>query len=271
MNLPLSHPEYRYPRSRNPYGEGLKRIAETGARPNAYADNEAERFQGAWRQRFPIDAFAKIRRAPGVPGGEVVAMPLADAAEAGAPATPARPELHVEIGCNAGHVTIEWAARDPRASYIGLDWKHKAVFRAAEKAAKRGLRNAIFVRGNAERLGFLFGPGEIDRLSIFFPDPWPKTSHWKNRTLTEARLRDFAGVVRPGGVLHIKTDHAGYFDWIEKAAGKAADSWRVLERSRDLHLGHPDPSRLEIPEVTLFEKLFIRDGIPINSLKLERV
>jgi hypothetical protein len=46
--------------------------------------------------------------------------------------------------------------------------------------------------------------------------------------------------------------------------------WTVEKLTRDLHAGHADPLSLEIPDVTLFEKLFIRKKIPIHSMWLKR-
>ncbi|MBU6375276.1 MAG: methyltransferase domain-containing protein, partial [Bdellovibrionales bacterium] len=66
-------------------------------------------------------------------------------------------KLHVEIGCNAGHVVVEWAARNPHDRYIGIDWKFKAIFRAFEKALKQKLSNIHFLRAHADRIAFMFG------------------------------------------------------------------------------------------------------------------
>jgi tRNA G46 methylase TrmB len=71
-------------------------------------------------------------------------------------------------------------------------------------------------------------------------------------------------------VFHIKTDHAGYFDWMLEALKPNLDLWEVLEQTRDLHGGNPSAGQLRIPEVTLFEGLFIKDGLPIHSLRLRR-
>jgi len=38
--------------------------------------------------------------------------------------------------------------------------------------------------------------------------------------------------------------------------------------TRDLHAGNPDAKKLTTPEVTLFEPLFIKDGLPIHSIRL---
>lgn len=242
--LPIDHPNYEYPPSRNPYWKKLQEFAG-----RVFWDNETEKSSGRWLECFP-DAL-KTDKKPR--------------------------ELHVEIGCNAGHVVIEWAARNPEAAYIGIDWKFKPICWAMEKATKREISNILFFRAHAERLRYMFGPGEIDRLSLFFPDPWPRKSQWKNRFLTAERLKDAAFVVRQGGIFHIKTDHRGYFDWMEDALKtlqsdpETAKLWEVAERSTDLHATHPNPKQLQIPDVTLFERLFIKDGIPINSLVLRRL
>jgi tRNA (guanine-N7-)-methyltransferase len=231
--LPLTHPDYKYGKAKNPYSA---RLGEFPAL--AYSDNATETHAGSWREKF---------------------------------ATPGKKrELHVEIGCNTGHVTRAWAEANPEKLYIGIDWKFKIIHRGAEKTAEKGLQNLIFFRGNVERLQFMFGPAEVDFLYLYFPDPWPKKSQWKNRFLKESTLREAARVVRPGGTFHIKTDHDGYYAWMREAFAAVSDVWEIERESLDLHAGNPGATKLEIPEVTLFEKLFIKDGIAIKSAWLKR-
>ena len=240
--LPMSHPDYRYSQSRNPYSGKVQEL-----KGRVFSDNESEAFGGRWREQF------------------------LDASKYSASASSAeRRPLHVEVGCNAGHVVVEWATRDPKTAFIGLDWKFKPIFRGTEKGIKRGLSNLIFLRAHADRIGFTFGPGEIDFLALYFPDPWAKKKQLKNRWLTAERLRSVAELVRPGGIFHIKTDHLGYFEWMEDAVSQVPDLWEVVEHTRDLHARNPAPEKLKIPEVTLFESLFIKDGIKINSFRLKR-
>ncbi len=252
QRLPIQHPEYRYPVSRNPY---WAKVREFPGR--IFSDNDTETLAGQWREQFPV-----LKNPADRPAQQASAT---------------RKPIHVEIGCNGGHVILEWAARDPQGCYLGLDWKFKQIHRGAEKANKRGLTNLIFLRSHAERVEYVFAPGEIDHLYLYFPDPWAKKSQLKNRFITADRLEGLARIVRPGGTFHIKTDHAGYFEWmeaalaeLEKRSGKAFP-WKVITRSVDLHAEHPAPTKLEIPDVTLFEKIFIKREIKINSLKLERV
>ncbi|MFZ9594939.1 MAG: tRNA (guanosine(46)-N7)-methyltransferase TrmB [Bdellovibrionia bacterium] len=247
LKYPIDHPEYQYPRGKNPYWAKIQE-----QKGWVFCDHDTEEHAGNWRAFFPDT------------------QNTATAVKDHADSSHHPRELHVEIGCNAGHVTLEWAKANPNAAYIGIDWKFKPIFRAAEKTKKRGIQNLLWFRSHAERLPFMFQPEEIDRLYLFFPDPWPKKAHWKNRFITAEQLNRIAPVVKKGGIFHIKTDHAAYFDWMLEAIEGAQSHWQIQELTRNLHQGHPSPERLEIPEVTLFEKLFIRDQIPIHSVKLIR-
>lgn len=231
--LPIHHADFRYTESKNPYWAKLQEL-----KGMVYSDHETESHSGQWRSQYrdQID--------------------------------PSQRQLHVEIGCNAGHVIVEWAKRNPNHAYIGLDWKFKIIFKGAEKVKKYGLKNLNFFRAHAERLEFMFAPQEIDRLYLYFPDPWPKKAHWKNRFVTADRLKSIAKLMKPDGIFHIKTDHPGYFEWMLQAISQVQDTWEIIEMTRNLHENHPAPETLNIPEVTLFERLFIKDGIPIQSIKL---
>ena len=233
--LPLDHPDYRYTEAKNPYSAKLKEFPDL-----TYSDNETETHAGKWRSRFKD-----------VKGAD-------------------KKELHVEIGCNTGHVSRAWAEAHPNRLHIGIDWKFKIIYRGAEKAHEKGLKNILFHRANVERLKYMFGEEEIDALYLFFPDPWPKKAQWKNRYLKASTLRDAARVVKKGGLFFIKTDHDGYFEKMCEAFDECKDIWEIEKITKDLHQGNPDADKLQIPDVTLFERLFIKDGIPIKAAWLRR-
>ncbi len=171
--------------------------------------------------------------------------------------------LHVEIGCNAGHVTIAWAEKNPHIFFIGIDYKYKAIYRAAEKAKKKNLSNVIFIHMHANTLEKIFKPSEVDAFFVFFPDPWEKKSQRKNRFLTTTSFQMLASLTKKNGTLSIKTDHDEYFARICEAI---PDTWRVTHQTKDLHAGWLKlPS---IPDVTLFEQLFMTRAIPIKAMDL---
>ena len=60
----------------------------------------------------------------------------------------------------------------------------------------------------------MFGPDSLTGVRVFFPDPWPKARHHKRRLLQSSTIGLIADRLRPGGVLHAATDHAGYAEQI---------------------------------------------------------
>jgi tRNA (guanine-N7-)-methyltransferase len=242
MSRSVSSPEFRYAPSKNIYWEKLKNLpAELSGL--AYTDHDTEAHRGNWRNHFPVSG--------------------SKASVSGIP-------LHVEIGCNAGHVCLEWARQNPNALYIGIDWKFKQIYRLAEKSQKFEVRNLLAFRANADRLPFMFTEGEIDFLHMFFPDPWPKKAQKKNRTADREWLLSVAPLLSKTGVFHLKTDHAEYFEFILENLHSLSDTFEIIEMTRDLHQGNPNAKLLTIPAVTLFERLFIKDGLPIHSVKVRR-
>jgi tRNA (guanine-N7-)-methyltransferase len=242
MSRSVSKPDFQYARSFNIYWDKLNELPEE-LKGLAFADQKTEQHQGKWREQYKAKSNSNEL-------------------------------LHVEIGCNAGHVSVEWArlaqTKDSTDRYIGIDWKFKMVYKFAEKIAKFKLENLLAFRANAERLQYMFAPKEIDFLYMFFPDPWPKKAQKKNRTANAEWLRTVAPLLSDRGYFHIKTDHEEYFDFILSELNEVKDIFEPFELTRNLHENHPNPKSLLIPDVTLFERLFIKDGLPIYSVKLKK-
>lgn len=229
---PINHPNYSYPISPNPYWKKLKDLES-----KVFIDNDSEKNPGSWKSNFKNN-----------------------------------PEkLHVEIGCNAGHWLLGQAMRNPGDAFLGIDWKFKQIFRGFEKTVKHKISNALFIRAHAERIHFIFAKNEIDFLYLFFPDPWPKKKHLKNRLVNPTWLKNVAEVVKKNGTFHIKTDHGGYYESMRKTLEEVTDIWEITHVDEDLHRNHPDPTSLSPPDITLFEKIFIKDGKPVRSIELTRL
>ena len=103
---------------------------------------------------------------------------------------------------------------------------------------------------------------------MFFPDPWPKKAQKKNRTATRDWLQAMLPLLQQDGTFHLKTDHREYFDFIIENLQALSERIQITELNTHLHQHHPAPHTLTIPEVTLFERLFIKDGLPIHSVKI---
>ncbi|WP_310392563.1 tRNA (guanosine(46)-N7)-methyltransferase TrmB [Hymenobacter sp.] len=179
------------------------------------------------------------------------------------------PEPHpltLEVGCGKGEYTVGLALRHPGRNFLGLDIKGERIWRGSTRAAELGLANVGFVRMRAEALAAQFGPGELDEIWITFPDPRPRDRDIKRRLTSPRFLNLYAELLSPGGLLHLKTDNAGLFEYSLEILAARPDA--VVERhTRDLY-AESGPEFAEAQAIqTNFEGKYRAVGLPINYLQ----
>ncbi|MCX6925267.1 MAG: tRNA (guanosine(46)-N7)-methyltransferase TrmB, partial [Verrucomicrobia bacterium] len=80
------------------------------------------------------------------------------------------------------------------------------------KGRRRGLTNLRGVRIESSYLvEYLLPPGSAVALHIYFPDPWPKRKHRRNRLINERFPALARQALAPGGIVYLRTDDADYF------------------------------------------------------------
>jgi tRNA (guanine-N7-)-methyltransferase len=119
--------------------------------------------------------------------------------------------LEVEIGFGKGRYLLARAAAEPDVLFVGIE---AATFYWAEttsRAARRGLRNLILIRGDALYvLAACLERESASSVHVYFPDPWPKTRHHRRRLLDPSTIDLVCGLLAPGGKLWFATDHVEY-------------------------------------------------------------
>lgn len=170
--------------------------------------------------------------------------------------------LIVELGSGSGNFLLQHALRFPHDHLVGFELRFKRLVRAARKLEKAGLRRVWLLREEAQNFADFFAPGSVDRAHLHFPDPWPKFSQWKKRLLTAPFLDRLETALRPGGTLHLKTDHSGYF-LHSLSLFRGRPGWRIGRFSNDLHRRAPPAPNLS----TEFEQLFVAKHKPIFFLE----
>ncbi|MBN1834880.1 MAG: methyltransferase domain-containing protein [Spirochaetales bacterium] len=119
--------------------------------------------------------------------------------------------LEIEIGCGNGHFLEEYCALHPSTLYIGIELKPSRCEKACRKIQRRALGNAYVVAGRAEEVLPLMPAGSVDRVHLYFPDPWPKSRHRRRRFLRMPNLDRLAGILAPGGLILFATDFFDYY------------------------------------------------------------
>lgn len=141
--------------------------------------------------------------------------------------------LWVEVGCGKGKFTAETAQANPTVLLVAVERCREAMVVAMEKAQSMGLKNVLFIDMDVAEIESVFAPGEIDRLFINFPDPWPRKKNAKRRLTHRSFLDKYCRVVKQGGEFHFKTDNAPLFAFsLEEFAACGLETKNVTD---DLH------------------------------------
>ncbi len=173
---------------------------------------------------------------------------------------PGAKALWVEVGCGKGKFTAETAQANPDVLLIAIERCREAMVVAMEKAQAMGLSNVFFIDMDVALMEDCFAAGEIDRLFINFPDPWPRKKNAKRRLTFRSFLDKYCRVVRPGGEIHYKTDNAPLFTWSVEEFQMCG--LEVKNLTRNLH------ENGIVGIMTGYEEKFHALGTPINRCEV---
>ncbi|EEF62496.1 tRNA (guanosine(46)-N7)-methyltransferase TrmB [Pedosphaera parvula] len=162
--------------------------------------------------------------------------------------------LEVELGSGDGSFLINYARLHPEHNFLGVERLLGRLRKVDRKGRRAGLMNLRGLRiESAYFLEYLLPTASVNALHIYFPDPWPKRKHRKNRLINERFTELARQVLIPGGVVYLRTDDRDYFEqMITVFAANAA--FRPVETPDELSA-----------VVTDFERTFHSRGV--NTLR----
>lgn len=138
----------------------------------------------------------------------------------------------VEIGSGTGTSTAAMAPLETDHNIVAVEIYRPGLAKLLGSVVRGGITNIRMVKGDGvEVLQRMFAPGSLAGVRVYFPDPWPKARHHKRRIIQTGTLHLIASRLKPGGILHVATDHADYAEWIDELVNVEDD----LE-----YLGWPD-------------------------------
>ncbi len=170
----------------------------------------------------------------------------------------------LEIGFGNGDTLVLAAADSPEVDFLGLEVHEPGVGHCFLKADESGITNLrVIIHDAVEVLENQVADGVLDRINLYFPDPWPKKRHHKRRIVAAPFLTLAARKLRRGGALHIATDWANYAEHIDEAMSACVD-FDLGERRE--HEGDQPLARY----TTKFESRGLRKGHRIWDWKFTR-
>jgi tRNA (guanine-N7-)-methyltransferase len=144
-------------------------------------------------------------------------------------------DVWLEIGFGGGEHLVSQALSNPRIGFIGCEPFINGVAKVVAAVADGGIANVRIHDADAALLLPRLPHGSIGRVSLLFPDPWPKRRQRKRRFVGDASLAALARVMRPGAELRFATDWDDYAAWTLASIARSpdfewpaetADAWR---------------------------------------------
>ena len=162
--------------------------------------------------------------------------------------------IELEIGCGDGGFLLSYAKANPERNFIGVERLLGRIRKLDKKGRRDNLQNLCLLRIEARYLiKHLLPEHLMEVMHVYFPDPWPKDKHARHRLIDEEFPSYAERLLKPGGVIHLRTDDLAYFKQMQRTF-----------HSHDGFEHEPTPSDLAA-RVTEFEADFNARGKSTNS------
>lgn len=164
--------------------------------------------------------------------------------------------ITLELACGNGEYTTGLAEMYPGRFFIGVDRKPNRIWRGATTVKEKGLSNAAFLISHIEKVEFLFDEPAVEHIWIPFPEPYPMHGHRKKRVIHPRYLTIYKKILKPGGIIHLKTDCETLYKYARKLCNLMGLSVvKAIPDLRKCETLTPEESIM-----TRFESDHLRDG-----------
>lgn len=172
--------------------------------------------------------------------------------------------LVIEIGFGMGDSLLEMAKQETNTNFIGIEVHPPGVGRLISQAALEDLGNLrVYMADAMDVLDDCIADASVDRLQLYFPDPWHKKKHNKRRIVQPAFVQKIRQKLKPGGVFHLATDWQNYAEYMLEVMSHA-EGFTNLSPSADYC------ERPAYRPITKFEKRGERLGHGVWDLLFQR-
>ncbi|WP_250656401.1 tRNA (guanosine(46)-N7)-methyltransferase TrmB [Alkalimarinus coralli] len=174
-------------------------------------------------------------------------------------------QVVLEIGFGMGGSLAEMAGNSPDTGYIGVEVHRPGVGAILCTMKENSLDNIrLFCDDANEVLACCIPDGSLDRVQLYFPDPWHKARHHKRRLVQPDFAQKIRQKLKVGGIFHMATDWENYAEHMMEVMS-AAEGYENISGE-----GQYTP-RPDYRPTTKFEKRGERLGHGVWDLIFKRI
>lgn len=121
----------------------------------------------------------------------------------------------LEIGFGMGGSLLQMVQAEQEKDFIGIEVHPPGAGRLINDAGKLELSNLrVYLADAIDVMDDCIEDASIDRLQVYFPDPWHKKKHNKRRLIQPAFVQRIHAKLKSGGVFHLATDWEPYAEYM---------------------------------------------------------
>lgn len=170
----------------------------------------------------------------------------------------------LEIGFGNGESLVQQAQEHPDIDFIGIEVHQPGIGHCLLAARAARVGNIRLIAHDAiDVLEHQVPDGSLQRINLYFADPWPKKRHHKRRIVQADFVDLCARRLTERGSLHIATDWADYAEHIDSVMGTCTQFVCVERRE------HDGTRPLDRP-MTKFERRGVRRGHRIRDWRFDK-
>ncbi len=170
----------------------------------------------------------------------------------------------LEIGFGMGASLLTMAEQEPEKNFIGIEVHPPGVGHLINEAGAKGVDNLkVYMADAIDVLDDCIADASLDRLQLYFPDPWHKKKHNKRRILQPEFAQTVRKKLKVGGVFHLATDWEHYADQMMEVMSAAPG---YENKAGEFHYS----ARPDYRPITKFEMRGERLGHGVWDLLFER-
>lgn len=172
--------------------------------------------------------------------------------------------ITLEIGFGNGESLLQMAQAAPERDFLGIEVHTPGVGHLLKLMGDTGVTNIRVLNTDAvEILKQRIPAQSLDRVQLFFPDPWHKKKHHKRRIVQPEFVDLMSSRLSQGGVFHMATDWQHYAEYMVEVMQTRSDFQNLAENP-------PYSPRPATRPLTKFENRGLRLGHGVWDLLYQK-